>query len=167
MAEADRDDLISIIEEEDKTTEIPTVLPMLPVRDVVVFTDMLLPLFVGRENRCARWRRPCPGSVSCFWPPRNTRSWKTPRSDEIYHTGTVGRVLRMLKLPDGRMKVLVQGVAKARQDRRYVRKKSPYRVQIELLPKRSPLKAVTIETEALMRNVRESSRKRSWRCAGS
>jgi len=50
MAEADRDDLISIIDEEDKTTEIPTTLPLLPVRDVVIFTDMLLPLFVGREK---------------------------------------------------------------------------------------------------------------------
>jgi len=48
MAEADRDDLISIIDEEDKTTEIPTTLPLLPVRDVVIFTVMLLPLFVGR-----------------------------------------------------------------------------------------------------------------------
>ena len=50
MAEADRDDLISIIEEDDKTTEIPTTLPLLPVRDVVVYPFMILPLFVGRDK---------------------------------------------------------------------------------------------------------------------
>ena len=50
MAETDKDDLISIIEEEIGNAEIPTTLPLLPVRDVVIFTDMLLPLFVGREK---------------------------------------------------------------------------------------------------------------------
>jgi len=50
MAEADIDDLIEIIEKESNIEDIPTILPMMPVRDVVVFTDMLLPLFVGREK---------------------------------------------------------------------------------------------------------------------
>ncbi|MBC8394376.1 MAG: hypothetical protein H8E17_17635, partial [Deltaproteobacteria bacterium] len=50
MAETDKDDLISIIDEDDKDAEIPRKLPLLPVRDVVIFTDMLLPLFVGREK---------------------------------------------------------------------------------------------------------------------
>ena len=50
MAKADRDDLISIIEDDEKGAEIPLVLPLMPVRDIVVFTDMVLPLFVGREK---------------------------------------------------------------------------------------------------------------------
>jgi ATP-dependent Lon protease len=50
MGETDKDDLISIIEEDDPEAVIPTILPMMPVRDVVIFTDMLLPLFVGREK---------------------------------------------------------------------------------------------------------------------
>ena len=50
MAETDKDDLISILEEEDLLSEIPSTLPMMPVRDIVIFTDMLLPLFVGREK---------------------------------------------------------------------------------------------------------------------
>ena len=50
MAETDKDDLISIIEEDIGDIELPTTLPLLPVRDVVIFTDMLLPLFVGREK---------------------------------------------------------------------------------------------------------------------
>ncbi len=50
MAEADIDDLIEIIEKESNLEDIPTTLPMMPVRDIVVFTDMLLPLFVGRKK---------------------------------------------------------------------------------------------------------------------
>ena len=50
MAETDKDDLISIIEDDGLDEDIPTVLPLMPVRDVVIFSDMLLPLFVGRER---------------------------------------------------------------------------------------------------------------------
>jgi ATP-dependent Lon protease len=50
MAETDRDDLITILEEEYPGDTIPTILPMMPLRDVVIFNDMLLPLFVGREK---------------------------------------------------------------------------------------------------------------------
>ena len=50
MGETDKDDLISILEDDDLLSEIPSTLPMMPVRDIVIFTDMLLPLFVGRDN---------------------------------------------------------------------------------------------------------------------
>ena len=50
MAETDKDDLISILEEDDAVADIPLTLPMMPVRDIVIFSDMLLPLFVGREK---------------------------------------------------------------------------------------------------------------------
>ena len=50
MAETDKDDLISIIEEDDSFEDIPATLPLLPVRDIVIFSDMLLPLFIGREK---------------------------------------------------------------------------------------------------------------------
>ena len=50
MAQTDKDDLISLIEEDGANSEIPTSLPLLPVRDVVVFSDMVLPLFAGRDK---------------------------------------------------------------------------------------------------------------------
>ena len=70
---------------------------------------------------------------------------------------TVGRILRMLKLPDGRAKTLVQGVSKVKI-KRYVRKRGFYRVKIEVLEE-VPLEELNIEVEALMRNVREFSEK--------
>ena len=50
MGQTDKDDLIRLIDEDDAAVEIPTILPLLPVRDVVIFSDMLLPLFIGREK---------------------------------------------------------------------------------------------------------------------
>jgi ATP-dependent Lon protease len=157
MAEADRDDLISIIEEDDKTTEIPTNLPLLPVRDVVIFSDMLLPLFVGREKSVRSVEDAVNGNGFVFLATQKDPGIENPSQEDIYLTGTVGRVLRMLKLPDGRVKVLVQGLAKG-TIAKFVRKRSLYRVQIDLLPE-EPLEKVTLEVEALMRNVREQSEK--------
>jgi ATP-dependent Lon protease len=157
MAEADRDDLISIIEEDDKTTEIPTTLPLLPVRDVVIFSDMLLPLFVGREKSVRSVEDAANGNGFVFLATQKDPTVENPSQDDIYRTGTVGRVLRMLKLPDGRVKVLVQGLTKG-NIAKFVRKRSPYRVQIDLLPE-DPVEKVTLEVEALMRNVREQSEK--------
>jgi len=157
MAEADRDDLISIIEEDDKTTEIPTNLPLLPVRDVVIFSDMLLPLFVGREKSVRSVEDAVNGDGFLFLATQKDPAIENPSQDDIYRTGTVGRVLRMLKLPDGRVKVLVQGLTKG-NIAKFVRKRSPYRVQIDLLPE-EPVEKVTLEVEALMRNVREQSEK--------
>ena len=157
MAEADRDDLISIIEEDDKTTEIPTNLPLLPVRDVVIFSDMLLPLFVGREKSVRSVEDAVNGDGFLFLATQKDPAIENPSQEDIYHTGTVGRVLRMLKLPDGRVKVLVQGLTKG-NIAKFVRKRSPYRVQIDLLPE-EPVEKVTLELEALMRNVREQSEK--------
>lgn len=157
MAEADRDDLISIIDEDDKTTEIPTNLPLLPVRDVVIFSDMLLPLFVGREKSVRSVEDAVNGNGFVFLATQKDPTVENPSQEDIYRTGTVGRVLRMLKLPDGRVKVLVQGLAKG-NIAKFVRKRSPYRVQIDLLPE-EPVEKVTLEVEALMRNVREQSEK--------
>ena len=157
MAEADRDDLISIIEEDDKTTEIPTTLPLLPVRDVVIFTDMLLPLFVGREKSVRAVEEAVGGPGFVFLCTQKDAAVESPGEKDLFRVGTVGRVLRLLKLPDGRLKVLVQGVAKGRIAK-FVRKRLPFRVQIDLLPEES-VEKVGLETEALMRNVREQSEK--------
>ena len=157
MAESDRDDLISIIEESEDFKDLPDVLPMLPVRDVVIFTDMLLPLFIGREKSVRAVEEAMAQDRFLFLATQKQPALENPKADEIYRVGTVGRILRMLKLPDGRMKALVQGLGRARIVR-YVRKTSYYRVKIELLEE-EPSKPADLEIEALMRNVRESSEK--------
>jgi len=158
MAETDTDDLISIIEEEETDVEIPGNLPLLPVRDVVIFTDMLLPLFIGREKSVKAMEAAVEKDDKLlFMATQKDPATENPIPDEIYTVGTVGRILRMLKLPDGRLKALVQGIAKA-SIVEYTRKKSFFRVKIELV-KEEPVEDVNLESEALMRNVREQCEK--------
>ena len=156
MAEADRDDLISIIEEEDsEEISIPAILPMMPVRDVVIFTDMLLPLFIGREQSVRAVEKAVENDGFLLLATQKDPDHENPGPDDIYNVGTVGRILRMLKLPDGRLKLLVQGITKAKIVD-YVRKKSWYRVKIEMISEEM-MGENSMETEALLRNVREHS----------
>jgi len=157
MAEADRDDLISIIEEDEKDAELPGVLPMLSVRDVVIFTDMLLPLFVGREKSVRAVEAAVAKDNFLFLVTQKDPGIENPKPEDIYNIGTIGRILRILKLPDGRLKALVQGIAKAKIIK-YVRNKSWYRVKIERIFE-EPVEEISLEMEALMRNVREHSEK--------
>jgi len=123
MAETDKDDLISIIGEDEKIEELPKTLPLMPVRDIVIFTDMLLPLFVGREKSVRAVEEAVVKSGFLFLATQKDPGIENPKADEIFSFGTIGRILRVLKLPDGRVKTLVQGIARAKIIK-YVRKRS-------------------------------------------
>jgi ATP-dependent Lon protease len=157
MGETDKDDLISIIDDNEKDVPIPSTLPLISVRDIVIFTDMLLPLFIGREKSVRAAEEAVEKDGYLFLVAQKDPNIENPNPDQIYTVGTVSRVLRMLKLPDGHVKSLVQGVAKARIVK-YVSKKSLYRVKIEIIPD-EPFEEIDLEIEALMRNVREHSEK--------
>jgi ATP-dependent Lon protease len=157
MAETDKDDLISIIDENEKDAPIPNTLPLISVRDIVIFTDMLLPLFIGREKSVRAAEEAVEKDGYLFLAAQKDPNIENPNADQIYTVGTVSRVLRMLKLPDGHVKSLVQGIAKARIVK-YVSKKSLYRVKIEIIPD-APFEKMDLGIEALMRNVREHSEK--------
>ncbi len=157
MAEVDRDDLVSILEENEKEATLPKTLPLMAVRDVVIFNDMLLPLFVGREKSVRAVEEAIEKDGFLLLATQKDPGIENPVPDEIYQVGTVSRVLRILKLPDGRVKALVQGVAKARIIK-YVAKRSLYRVRIEIIEE-EPVEEINLEVEALMRNVREHAEK--------
>jgi len=157
MAETDKDDLISIIEEDIGSTEIPTNLPLLPVRDVVIFTDMLLPLFVGREKSVRAVEAAVSKDRFLFVATQKDPAVENPKAGDIFEVGTISRILRILKLPDGRVKALVQGFAKARV-LKYAQKRSYFRVDVQILEE-PEAKEPNLEVEALMRNVREYSEK--------
>ncbi|MGD9301534.1 MAG: LON peptidase substrate-binding domain-containing protein, partial [Desulfobacterales bacterium] len=157
MAETDKDDLISIIDDDDREAEIPGILPLMPVRDIVVFTDMVLPLFVGREKSVRAVQEAVAKEGYLFLATQRDPAIENPDTDEIFNTGTVSRVLRMLKLPDGSVKILVQGFAKARIVN-YTRRRSLYRVKVEMIFEPA-IEKISLKTEALMRNVREHCEK--------
>jgi len=155
MAETDMDDLIEIIENEGDLENIPTTLPMMPVRDVVVFTDMLLPLLVGREKSIKGVEEAVEKDRYIFLSAQKDSDMEKPRSEDMYEVGTIGRVQKLLKLPDGRIKLLVQGIVKARI-KKFIKKRSWFQVDVEILYDDVPAD-IDIKLEALMRNVRESS----------
>ncbi len=157
MVKSDRDDLISIIDGDGKDADIPATLPLMPVRDVVIFNDMLLPLFVGREKSVRAVEEAVTRDSFLMLVTQKDPSVEDPKPDEIYKVGTVSRILRMLKLPDGSVKALVQGISKARIVR-YVKKKDLYLVKIEIISE-NPVKKTSLEVEAMMRNVRDYSKK--------
>lgn len=157
MAETDKDDLISIIEEDIGDVDIPTTLPLLPVRDVVIFSDMLLPLFVGREKSVRAVEAALSKDRFLFVVTQKDPAVENPKAGDVFNVGTISRILRVLKLPDGRVKALVQGFAKARIVR-YVQKRTFYRVAVEILEE-PEVTLPDLEVEALMRNVRDYSEK--------
>jgi ATP-dependent Lon protease len=157
MAETDKDDLISIIDEDEKDAVIPDTLPLISVRDIVIFTDMLLPLFIGREKSVRAVEEAMEKDGFLFLAAQKDPNIENPKPDQIFTVGTVSKILRMLKLPDGRVKALVQGIEKARIVK-YVSKRSIYRVKIDMIPDQL-VEEINIEMEALMRNVIEHSEK--------
>ncbi|MBW2568717.1 MAG: endopeptidase La [Deltaproteobacteria bacterium] len=157
MAKTDKNDLISIIKKNENIIDIPKILPLMPVRDVVIFTDMLLPLFIGREKSVRAVESAVTKDNYIMLATQKDSGLEDPGADEIYRVGTIGRILRMLKLPDGSVKALVQGIVKAKI-LRFVRKRAFYIVKTEAILE-SPVKKIDIKIEALMRSVREYSEK--------
>lgn len=92
--------------------EIPDVLPLLPIRDIVIYPFMMLPLFVGRDLSIRAVEESLARDRLIFLVAQKNASEDNPNPDDIYRVGTVASIMRMLKLADGRIKILVQGLSK-------------------------------------------------------
>lgn len=143
--------------EEEAQIEIPSVLPMLAVRDVVVFPNMVLPLFVGRETSVLAIEAALAQDRLLFLATQKDQTIENPETEDIYSVGTVSLVLRMLKLPDGRLKILIQGKSKA-LIQEFVQERPYFQVALEVIPE-TTVGDISPEAEALMRNAREMSEK--------
>src|SRR5512145_2510787 len=92
-------------EEREGGPDIPEVLPLLPVRDIVIFPYMTLPLFVGREGSVAAVDEALARDRYIFLATQKDASVEDPTEGDLYRTGTVAMIMRMLKLPEGRLKI--------------------------------------------------------------
>ncbi|WP_288039039.1 endopeptidase La [Acidiphilium sp.] len=90
------------------------VLPVLPLRDIVVFPHMIVPLFVGREKSVRALEAVMKEDKQILLVAQKNAAQDDPTTDDIYRVGTVSTILQLLKLPDGTVKVLVEGVRRAR-----------------------------------------------------
>jgi ATP-dependent Lon protease len=89
-------------------------LPMMPIRDVVIFPFMMTPFVVGRESSVRALEEALAGDKKIFLATQHDASVDEPRPDEIYSVGTVANIVQSLKLPDGNIKVLVEGVERGK-----------------------------------------------------
>ncbi|MEI8181338.1 MAG: endopeptidase La [Desulfomonile sp.] len=143
--------------EQINLADIPDEMPLLPVRDVVIYSYMILPLMVGREKSIKAVEQSLARDRLIFLATQRSSTKEDPGPDDIYSVGTVAMVVKMLRLPDGRVKILVQGLAKGRIID-YVNSPDVFVVKIEKIAEPS-LVSVNLEVEALMRSVKENSEK--------
>jgi ATP-dependent Lon protease len=128
----------------------PNVLPLLPLRDIVVFPHMVVPLFVGREKSVrALDEAMTRGRMLVLASQRDAKS-DDPNPSDIYELGTIGAVVQLVKLPDGTVKVLVEGKRRARI-RGFEASETCYLVRVEPIEERAE---PGIELEALVRSVK-------------
>jgi ATP-dependent Lon protease len=123
--------------------------PVLPLRDIVVFPHMIVPLFVGREKSIRALEEVMRNDTYILLATQINASDDDPATDAIYKVGVLAQVLQLLKLPDGTVKVLVEGVERA-QIERYSDRTEFYEAEAKVLPSEisSP-----VEVEALGRSV--------------
>jgi len=135
------------------TVEVPDVLPLLSIRDIVIYPYMMLPLFVGRDMSIRAVEEALSRDRLIFLVSQKNSAEDNPTPNDIHRVGTVASIMRMLKLADGRVKILVQGLSKGEVES-YLRERPFFEVKIRKVVEPPP-QEVSIEVEALMRSVKE------------
>jgi ATP-dependent Lon protease len=125
------------------------VLPLLPLRDVVVFPHMVIPLFVGRPKSIKALEAAMEEGKNVVLVAQKSAAKDEPNPEDLYDVGTVSTILQMLKLPDGTVKVLVEGVQRARIER-VLTEKANFEAEIELIATEEP---DSNEVEAMRRTL--------------
>jgi len=143
--------------ESDQQLQIPNELPVLPLRDIVIYPFMIVPLFVSREKSIRAVDEALAENRMILLASQKDLDKEEPTAEDLYSVGTAAVIMRMLKLPDGRIRILVQGLARAHVESvdatgEYLR--SRVSVMQEVLP---PERSLVVE--ALVRNVRASMEK--------
>ena len=123
--------------------------PVLPLRDIVVFPHMIVPLFVGREKSIKALEEVMRSDTFILLATQKNSSDDDPATDAIYTIGTLASVLQLLKLPDGTVKVLVEGAERAKIGK-YTARAEYYEAEASVL---GDVLGDAVEAEALARSV--------------
>lgn len=124
-------------------------LPLLPLRDIVVFPFMVIPLFVGRDKSISALERSMSEQKNIFLSAQKNPNNNDPVPGDIYETGTIANILQILKLTDGTMKVLVEGLQRARLVS-FKENPSFFEVEVERITEKVE---INTDVKALMRSV--------------
>lgn len=141
-------------EAQEEDIKIPDVLPVLPLKDTVVFPYIILPLSVGRDKSVLAVDRALSEQRVIMLVAQRDAALDNPGEADLYPVGAAAVIMRMLKLPDGRIRILVQGLARARIA--HISQVEPYlQAKIERIPE-PRVEIQGLEVEALVRSVKES-----------
>ncbi|MCB9228461.1 MAG: endopeptidase La [Deltaproteobacteria bacterium] len=127
-------------------------IPLLPLRDILVFPSTVVPLFVGRDKSIQALEHAMAANKEILLAAQTKAKTNDPEQEDIYRVGTVTNILQMLRLPDGTVKVLVEGQSRARVSR-FLQTESFFLVEAELMEEESQ---EGLENEALIRTVKMS-----------
>jgi len=125
---------------------------MVPLRDMIVFPHMVVPLFVGRDKSIAALEEAMRGDREVFLCAQRRAKTNDPGPDDIFETGTLATIIQLLRLPDRTVKVLVEGKRRATIER-YVKTERMFLVQARVC---DPGETSSVELEALMRSIRST-----------
>lgn len=140
----------------DESLRIPEMLPVLPLRDISIFPFMIVPLFVSRERSIRAVDQALAENRMIMLTAQRDANKEEPTGEDLHQIGTVAIIMRMLKLPDGRIRILVQGISRARVH--YVEERDRHlQARIEELKEEAP--PPSLELEALTRNIRSAIEK--------
>jgi ATP-dependent Lon protease len=130
-------------------------MPLLPLRDIVVFPHMVVPLFVGRQRSIKALEEATQKQSPIFLSSQKDAKTNEPAEDDIYKVGTLGTVVQMLKLPDGTVKVLIEGKKRA-QISRFISHPDFFMVEVEeareVVERNSEIDALTREVHTTFEN---------------
>jgi ATP-dependent Lon protease len=139
---------------EQQQITIPDVLPVLPLPDVVVFPYMIVPLFVNRERSAKAVDQALAENRMIMLLSQKDPNVDDPKGSDLHNFGTVSVIMRMLKMPDGRVRILVQGFSRAQVE--FFDDSKAY-ITAKVQPKAEPqVTAATAEHEAIVRNVKST-----------
>jgi ATP-dependent Lon protease len=134
--------------------QIPSELPVLPLRDIVIYPFMIVPLFVSRDRSIKAVEEALKDNRMILLVSQKDVNKEEPEQGDLYQVGTVAIIMRMLKLPDGRIRILIQGLSRCRVES--VTAGGDY-IKAKITPISEPLAPDnSLEVEALVRNVRGS-----------
>jgi ATP-dependent Lon protease len=129
-----------------------SVLPLLPLRDIIVFPHMVVPLFVGREKSINALEEAMSHDKEILLAAQKKAKTNDPKPDDIFQVGTIGVIIQLLRLPDGTVKVLVEGKKRCRIDK-FLPNEDYFLCEVETVDEVS---SSTVEIEALMRSVQST-----------
>ncbi len=142
---------------DQQSIEIPEKLPLMPMRDIIVFPSMIIPFFVGREISVNAVNDALAADRLIFLVTQKDSSEENPSKEGLYQTGVVALIMRTLQLPDGRLKILGQALIKG-TILKFIQEKPFFKVQVKLLREKEPAE-IAVETEALIRNIKDQAEK--------